>query len=224
MEKNIRENSDHLSAISANCKKLLSKEKTDIASLVNEMSSQVEHSGMTPDMIEYLNGLLHSEVCNGVAACIVCSCCQIDHQLLLIQLKNVYGKEPMLPVSESATLTECLKYLRDNYYDFYNSIVPRKNSVQSYEPQQFDLYKIDSCKHLITHINQTLDPPQELIEKLHTIHDNIILLNYESELRPELPSNFRLLGKKIEKIIELEKSLKELDALILNQRKTPPQL
>lgn len=207
---NIHANDEFLLIISSNCKELLPSKTPDLIALVETLVSQVQNAGIPTDIEQYLCELLRSATENGLAACIVYSCCQIDDQILLTHLQKTYGQAPILPLPQNASSDECLNYLHNNFWNFYMSVAPDQCPSSHGELQAFDLHTLNSCKHLIIHLTQSCTLPQSLIDIISSIYDKVELIYYEQDFHPENTSDIRLLGKKMEKIIELESELKEL--------------
>lgn len=211
---NIHTNNEFLLQISSNCKELIPRKNYDLVALVEALISQIQDACMPTDIKQYLCELLHSSAENGLAACIVYSCCQIDNQILLTHLQKTYGQAPILPLSQNASLGECLNYLQSSFWNFYMSVAPDQcPSLQNDRPV-FDLHTLNSCKHLIIQLAQACTLPLPLIDKISSICDKVELIYFEKDLHPENTSDIRLLGKKFENIIELESELKELRSLL----------
>lgn len=211
---NIRTNNEFLLNISSNCKGLLPRKKTDLIALIDTLVFQVQDSCIPSDLKQYLCELLHSSAENGLAACIVYSCCQIDIQILLTHLQKTYGQTPILPPPPNASLDECLNYLQNNFWNFYMSVAPDQCPSLQDEYPVFDLHTLNSCKRLVIHLTQSCTLPLSLIDKISSICDKVEFIYYEKDLHPANTSDIRLLGKKFEKIIELESELKELRSLL----------
>ena len=211
---NIRTNNEFLFQISSNCKKLLPRKNPDLIALVDTLISQVHDACIPTDIKQYLCELLRSSAENGLAACIVYSCCQIDNQVLLTQLQKTYGHTPILPLPHNASLDECLNYLQNSFWNFYMSVAPDQCSSLQDEHPVFDLHTLNSCQYLVIHLTQACTLPLPLIDKISSICDKVEFIYYEKDLHPANTSDIRLLGKKFEKIIELESELKELRSLI----------
>lgn len=213
LSENIKTDNRHLKDIASNCKELLPEDSADIDFIVSKLVTQIETSHMTSDMAQYLNGLLHSVPHEGLAACIVCSCCDMDDQSLLEQLKKVYSPNPTLPVPQDASLEECLKYLQTVFNDYYAFITPRNDATSTYEPQGYNSYKLESCRCLITHVTQEFNLPQELSERINSIYRKIEFLDSERELRPDDATSQQWIGKFFHKIYELEQEINDFSAL-----------